>query len=457
MVSSSALVSSALFCLVFLSYYSQNTRGEDFATVSVASLLPSSSCTPNAQRGNSLQVINRNGPCSGKQLSKLTQVSSLAHDALRVASIQARVTGSWANYNSTLLGTQISIPARSGLYLGSGNYVITLSLGTPTKTQTVIFDTGSNINWVQCRPCAVACYSQAEPIFDPVQSSTYRNVTCTDPLCTGLSIRGCSTGTCLYSVTYGDGSSTVGFLATDTLTLTPTNVLNNFVFGCGQNNRGLFKGAAGLLGLGRSSYSLNSQLSGTLGKVFSYCLPSTDSLTGYLNLGSPLKPPTGFTAILTNSRAPSLYFIDLIGISVGATRLNLSPTVFRSVGTLIDSGTVITRLPPMAYAALRAEFQARMTQYARAPAVSILDTCYNFASGTTISYPIIKLHYTSLDVTLPGVGVFYPVGGSTFCLAFAGNTDPAQPGIIGNVQQKTFEVTYDIPGNRIGFATAGCG
>ncbi|KAI7990227.1 DUF21 domain-containing protein [Camellia lanceoleosa] len=44
----------------------------------------------------------------------------------------------------------------------------------------------------------------------------------------------------------------------------------------GRNNRGLFGGASGLMGLGRSDLSLVSQTSGLFGGVFSYCLPSTD-------------------------------------------------------------------------------------------------------------------------------------------------------------------------------------
>ncbi|CAA6670805.1 unnamed protein product [Spirodela intermedia] len=361
-----------------------------------------------------LKILNRNGPCSTMPVTKQTHLTALAHDSLRVASIQSSVAGVPYGNDSVLLGSQVSIPARIGLYIGTANYVITVGFGTPTRTQTVIFDTGSNVNWIQCKPCAVTCYPQQEPLFDPTLSSTYRNITCAAPACLGLSSRGCSGTTCLYGVTYGDGSSTVGFLATDTFTLTSTNVINNFIFGCGQNNRGL-------------PYSLNSQAVSTLGNIFSYCLPSTSSYTGYLNIGNPLKTNAAYTPMLTNTRAPTLYFIDLIGITVGAAQLALSPTVFQSVGTIIDSGTVITRLPPTAYSALRTAFRAAMTQYPLAGAASILDTW-----------------------------IFYVISAAQVCLAFAGNSDSTQIGIIGNVQQKTFEVTYDNVAKRIGFSTGAC-
>ena len=311
------------------------------------------------------------------------------------------------------------------------------------------------MNWIQCQPCVGGCYSQVEPIFDPRSSSTYRNISCTAPACLGLNPRGCSGSTCLYKVTYGDGSLTVGFLATENFTLTSGRVFSNFIFGCGEQNSGLFKGAAGLLGLGRSSYSLNSQLAPTYGNVFSYCLPSTSSATGYLNLGKPVKTP-GYTAMLTNSKAPSLYFIDLVGITVGGTKLAITPATFQAPGTIIDSGTVITRLPPAAYSALRTAFKAAMTKYPLVQGYSILDTCYNFSNFSTVTYPIIKLQYTGYDYTVPGTGVFYVIRSTQVCLAFAGNSASTDIGIIGNVQQATAEVTYDNVLKRIGFAAGGC-
>ncbi|CAA7405153.1 unnamed protein product [Spirodela intermedia] len=405
---------------------------------------------------SALQVVHRNGPCAAKSVSKLTQLEVLVQDSLRVASLQEKVSGVSRGNNTLLLGSQISIPARSGLYLGTGNYVITVGFGTPTKAQTVIFDTGSDVNWIQCKPCAVSCYSQQEPLFDPALSSTYRTFTCTAPACLRLGKRGCSGTTCVYGVTYGDGSSTLGFLARDTLTLTSTNVFSNFIFGCGQDNKGLFRGAAGLIGLGRSLYSLNSQVANSLGDIFSYCLPSTSSSTGYFNIGNPLGSTVFYTPMLTSSLAPSLYFIDLIGITVGEIQLPLSPTVFQSVGTIIDSGTVITRLPPAAYNALRTVFRAAMTQYPLAQGNTLLDTCYDFSNLESITYPVIKLRYTDLEVPLTATGVFFVISSAQVCLAFAGNSDSTEIGIIGNVQQRAFEVTYDNIQKRIGFAVGTC-
>ena len=456
-----------LCCSLLFSFWSRVHGNEAFAKASLKSLTPSSTCSvsdgnlprafPTIAAGSrsSLAIVNRNGACSGELLRNHNPIVALTHDALRVASFHESILPPPTETDTPILESQISIPAKSGVYIGTGDYVITVGFGTPVTAQTVIFDTGSDVSWIQCKPCSASCYSQQDPLFDPTLSSTYRNISCTATACEDLRIRGCSAGTCLYAVSYGDGSLTVGFLAMDTFTLASGHTFDSFIFGCGQKNQGLFKGTAGLIGLGRNSFSLNSQVGPTLGNVFSYCLPSSKSATGYLNIGNPMKTPD-YTAMLTDPRAPSLYFIDLIGITVGDTKLAVSPTVFQSAGTIIDSGTVITRLPPAAYSALRTAFKSAMTQYTPVPGASILDTCYDFSNVTTVTYPVIKLQFTGLDVTLPGTGVFYFIRPSQVCLAFAGNSDANQIGIIGNVQQQTAEVTYDNQQKRIGFSAGAC-
>ncbi|KAG8094786.1 hypothetical protein GUJ93_ZPchr0012g21728 [Zizania palustris] len=107
---------------------------------------------------------------------------------------------------------------------GHGNYVVTIGLGTPASQYTVVFDTGSDTTWVQCRPCVVVCYKQKDRLFDPAKSSTYSNISCASSYCSDLYIHGCAGGHCLYDVQYGDGSYTVGFFAQDTLTLSSDSI-----------------------------------------------------------------------------------------------------------------------------------------------------------------------------------------------------------------------------------------
>ncbi|GMN45586.1 hypothetical protein TIFTF001_014776 [Ficus carica] len=422
----------------------------------------------------SLKVVHKHGPCS--QLHQDSTTTTIDHhtqvlqqDQSRVKSIHARL----AKKSSTAAtdGTRYqqdatTLPAKSGAVVGSGNYIVTVGLGTPKKYLSLIFDTGSDLTWTQCQPCAKSCYNQRETIFDPSKSSTYSNISCTSAECSQLKSAtgnkpGCSsvTSTCIYGIQYGDQSFSVGYFAKDTLTLSSYDVISNFLYGCGQNNQGLFGGSAGLLGLGRDNISIVEQTANKYNRLFSYCLPSSSSLTGYLSFGSAGKPgkPVKYTPLSTLPSSESFYALQFLGISVGGKRLSTPASVFQSAGTIIDSGTVITRLPPTAYASLSGEFKKQMSSYPSTSALSILDTCYDLSSYKTVTIPKITLYFgggTAVD--LDAKGILYAGSISQVCLAFAGNKNDGDVTILGNVQQKTLQVVYDIRGGRIGFGSGGC-
>ncbi|KAI8569357.1 hypothetical protein RHMOL_Rhmol02G0272400 [Rhododendron molle] len=94
---------------------------------------------------------------------------------------------------------------------------------------------------------------------------------------------------CEYEVIYADGFFTIGLFASETLTLTPSDVFLGFAFGCGLHNTSPFSGVtgfsgilAGFLGLGRGPPSLVAQTASKYGSYFSYCLPTLYSSSGTL-------------------------------------------------------------------------------------------------------------------------------------------------------------------------------
>lgn len=271
----------------------------------------------------------------------------------------------------------------------------------------------------------------------------------------------CAGSTCVYGSQYGDNSFSVGFFAKETIRLTSSDAFPNFLFGCGQNNQGLFGEAAGLLGLGQDSISLVSQTSRKYRKYFSYCLPSSSSATGHLTFGKAagggLSKTIKFTPLSTATAVSSFYGLDITALSVGGKKLPIPNSVFSSAGAIIDSGTVITRLPPAAYSALRSTFKKLMSKYPTAPDLSILDTCYDFSNYTSITVPDISFFFNrGVEVTIEGSAILIGTSLKQICLAFAGNSDGSDIAIFGNVQQKTLEVVYDVAGRRVGFAPKGC-
>ncbi|PKA50488.1 Protein aspartic protease in guard cell 2 [Apostasia shenzhenica] len=449
-----SLLSLSLLTLENLSLVAARAVAEEYRVVSADSLIPATVCSAQkAASPSKLIVVHRRGPCSPlSRKSDPSHADLLRHDQARVDSINrlpAAVAGSLAT----------TLPVTPGIALGVGNYIVSIGLGTPRKDFSVVFDTGSDLTWIQCNPCQ-SCYSQQDPIFDPAQSTTYANISCSSSFCNELDDRSCSSSsTCQYSVRYGDQSQTNGSFVQDTLTVAGDEIAG-FRYGCGHQNSGLFGRADGLLGLGREPVSLVVQTGQKYGMVFSYCLPPRSNGTGYLTLGGSggAAREIQYTPLLTNPKLPTFYFVKLVDIAVGGQRLGIPPAVFSaSQGAIVDSGTVITRLPPAAYDQLRRKFQQLMPSYPRAPALSILDTCYDFTGRQTVSVPAVALVFDGgLTANLDFKGIIYVANVSQACLAFAGNDDPADLLIVGNVQQRTFNVVYDLASLRIGFGPNGC-
>ncbi|KAM7463254.1 hypothetical protein LguiA_031375 [Lonicera macranthoides] len=365
--------------------------------------------------------------------------------------------GGGVNYEVEDFGSDVV----SGMDQGSGEYFVRIGVGSPPRSQYVVIDSGSDIVWVQCQPCK-QCYTQSDPVFDPANSASFSGVSCSSTVCTRLDNPGCHTGRCGYEVSYGDGSYTKGTLALETLTFGDT-VVHNVAIGCGHRNRGMFVGAAGLLGLGGGSMSLVGQLSGQTGNAFSYCLVSRGSTSaGSLVFGRGALPVgAAWVPLVRNPRAPSFYYIGLSGVGVGGTRLPIPEDVFRLTqfgdgGVVMDTGTAVTRLPTTAYVAFRDAFIAETGNLPRTSPVSIFDTCYNLNGFVTVRVPTVSFYFSGGPIlTLPAGNFLIPVDEmGTFCFAFA--PTPSGLSIIGNIQQEGIQISFDGANGFVGFGPNVC-
>lgn len=398
-------------------------------------------------------------------LNKRQQKVLLADD-VRVRSIQSHIKNVTSQQAEALSNTTTQIPINSGVTMQTLNYIVTVTLGG--RNMTVIVDTGSDLTWVQCQPCRL-CYNQPEPLFNPSISPSFQSVACNSSACQSLEsatgnsgLCGTNSQTCGYDVSYGDGSYTKGELGQDHLVLGRTSV-DNFVFGCGKNNRGLFGLASGLMGLGRSDLSLISQTSGVFGGVFSYCLPSTEAeSSGSLVFGGDASvfknsTPVSYTKMVPNPQLFSFYFLNLTGMTIGGVAVQDSS--FGKSGFLIDSGTVITRLPPSIYKAVKPEFLKQFSGYPSAPGYSILDTCFDLSAYEEVNIPTIKIYFegnAEMEVDVAGVLYFVKSDASQACLALASLQYEDEIGIIGNFQQRNTRVIYDTKQSQVGFAKETC-
>jgi hypothetical protein len=234
-----------------------------------------------------------------------------------------------------------------------------------------------------------------------------------------------------------------------------SETVSDFQFGCSHEQSDTSDKTDGLMGLGGDVQSLVSQTAATHGNAFSYCLPATSSTSGFLAFGAPNDTSEFVTTPMLRVKDKlTFYNLLLQDIQVDGNLLGISPSVFAN-GTLMDSGTRITTLPLEAYSALSSAFKASMTQYAEAPPWGDFDTCFNFTGveeGDLAIPPIALIFDGGAIVDLDRSGI---MDMTASCLAFYPTTE-SDGSVIGNVQQRTFEVLHDVGQSVFGFRKDAC-
>ncbi|KAG8379365.1 hypothetical protein BUALT_Bualt07G0081000 [Buddleja alternifolia] len=383
-------------------------------------------------------------------------LSRLARDAARVHSILSKHSRAAAALSKP---QQLESPLISGAKQGSGEYFARIGVGRPAKDSLMVIDTGSDVTWLQCQPCS-NCYDQTNPIFNPSSSSTYKPLNCQSDKCSSLQVSACRrTNTCLYQVSYGDGSYTVGDFATETISFASSGgSVDNIALGCGHDNQGLFAASDGLLGLGRGALSLPSQIKAT---SFSYCLVNRDSTSSStLEFNSAHPSDSVLAPLLKNSLISTFHYVGLTGISVGGRPVDIPASLFEigngRGGVIVDSGTAVTRLRTEVYNLVRDSFARLVQNLPSAGDFSLFDTCYDLSSMTTARVPTVSFQFSGgKTLPLPPTNYLIPVDNAgKFCFAFAGTS--GQLSIIGNAQQQGTRVSYDLANNYIGFSPNKC-
>ncbi|GMH11946.1 hypothetical protein Nepgr_013787 [Nepenthes gracilis] len=381
-------------------------------------------------------------------------------------------------FSGHLLGT-----LKSGVPYGSGEYFMDVFIGTPPKLFSLIVDTGSDLNWIQCVPC-YDCFEQTGPHFNPEHSRSFQNITCHDARCHLVASpdppRPCKAEnqTCPYYYWYGDSSNTTGDFAVETFTVNLTTPegkpkigkVEKVMFGCGHWNRGLFHGAAGLLGLGRGPLSFASQLQSYYGQSFSYCLVDRNSDPGVsskLIFGEDRDllrhPDLNFTSLLVGKENPvdTFYYVEIESIVVGEDVLDIPKETWQLSrngvgGTIIDSGTTLSYFAGPAYPVIKEAFVRKIKGYAVVNDFKVLDPCYNVSGVKKFEVPQFGIRFSDgAEWNFPVQNYFISVDKEVVCLAILGNPHTGFS-IIGNYQQQNFHVLYDTKTGRLGFAPTQC-
>ncbi|KAJ3670429.1 hypothetical protein LUZ60_010753 [Juncus effusus] len=337
-----------------------------------------------------------------------------------------------------------------------GEYLMTLSIGTPALKYPAIADTGSDLIWTQCQPCK-SCFEQSTTFYDPSKSSTVGIIPCNSHtylnLCTGnYPPPLCN---CTYNYTYGTGW-TSGTLDTEKFTFNQVQI-PNITFGCStSSDKRYFSGSSGLVGLGRGPLSLISQLGAT---KFSYRLTSFFDIksTSPLFIGPVATLPGNGMKSTSFVNNRNHYYLSLKGISIGNMALLIPSSSFAlksdgSGGFIIDSGTTYTSLQIEAYRQVRKAISSLVKNLPTT--VGQFDLCYQLQSGMPPpSLPNMVLHFNGADMELPDSN-YMIMDGNLWCLAMTASGNLMS--ILGNYQQQNKHILYDVANEMLSFMSALC-
>ncbi|XP_065880206.1 aspartyl protease family protein 2 [Euphorbia lathyris] len=378
-------------------------------------------------------------------------------------------------------------PVISGAYSGSGQYFVSLHLGSPPQSLRLVADTGSDLVWVKCSACNNCSAHNPGSAFLARHSSTFSPIHCFDSKCQLVPRprpNPCNHtrlhSPCRYEYSYADGSLSTGFFSVETTALNSSSgrlkKLNNLAFGCGFKISGpsltgpSFGDAHGVMGLGRSPISFSSQLGRRFGNKFSYCLmdynlsppPTSFLMIGGVRTEVSKNRSINFTPLLVNPLSPTFYFINIKTVSVNGVRLKINPSVWSiddsgNGGTIIDSGTTLSFVAQPAYNAILSAFKRKVKQPSPAELTPGFDLCIN-VSG--ISRPVLP----RLSFRLAGGSVFSPpprnyfleTGDGVRCLAIQAGNSVGGFSVIGNLMQQGYLLEFDRDRSRLGFSRSGC-
>ncbi|XP_023732823.1 aspartyl protease AED3 [Lactuca sativa] len=421
-----------------------------FTLLLLCSLTLVHSISPNCystSQGSTLRVYHVSSPCSPfRPKTPLSWEESVlqmqADDKTRLSFLTSLVAG------------RSFVPVGSGRQIiQSPTYIVKANIGTPAQSLLMALDTSTDMALVPCAGC-VGCSSAT---FDSTKSISYSSLACGADQCKQVQSTGCLGTTCFLNITYGN-SIIQANLAQDNLTLATDSVVG-YPFSCIQKTTGSSLPPQGVLGLGRGPLSFVSQSKTLYQSTFSYCLPSfkSSNFSGTLRLGKNGQPINiKYTPLLVNPRRTSLYYVNLVGIKVGSKVVNIPPSALAfnpntGGGTIIDSGTVFTRLVDGAYTAVRDEFRRRMGK-AVVSTLGGFDTCYTVPIGKQV--PTMTFMFPGLNMSLPQDNfLIHSSSGSTTCLAMS--SSPAL-NVIANMQQQNHRVLFDLPNSRLGISREIC-
>ncbi|KAF4393490.1 hypothetical protein CsatB_009783 [Cannabis sativa] len=442
----------------------------------------------NGEDATRLELIHRNSPKLSGNVRPKTQMENIIQfhrrDVMRIRNMVTR-----RRRRVTEMETSVAMSIHSGSDYGAGEYFVHVKVGSPGQRFMLVADTGSELTWMNCRyKCGHKCGTHKgridddKRVFKADRSSSFRTVPCLSGMCkielaNLFSLASCPTPLtpCAYDYRYLEGSSAIGFFASDTVSVGLTNgrkkKLKNVLIGCTQTIKGDlggFKGADGVLGLGFGKYTFTTKVAEEFGGKFSYCLVdhlSPKNLTNYIVFGhnkieTSLMRSMRHTDLVLGGVYGSLYGVNVLGITIGFTLLKIAPEVWDpnlGGGTIIDSGTSLTYLADPAYKLVTAAFNESISKFERLSTEGgPFEFCFNSTGFNESLVPKLQIHFANGAQFEPPVKSYIiDVAPQKKCLGFVSAGWPGTS-IIGNIMQQNHFWEFDLERSTLAFASSSC-
>ncbi|XP_020082523.1 aspartic proteinase nepenthesin-1-like [Ananas comosus] len=439
--------------------------------LSISILLFFSETTGGLKRSLSFELIYRYSPRSPIYYSNLTDSQRFEDSLLHFENRFLQLNNSQA----MSVGYEITAIRPRIIFYGS-LYMVFLTIGTGNGTigYYLSIDTGSYLTWTQCKPC-INCYPQNDPYFDPHQSPSFIDISCSHQNPCPQGNYHCINNRCHYQVGYIDGSYTKGTLSKDTFGFRSSHsdypeFIEGLVFGCSHDSQLVVPShgyPSGIISLGlfRESFAMQLINHGSQGR-FSYCLPLRGSTSmSFLRFGDDIvqRGPVQTTPI-EPSQGVCFYYIILNDISVGTKRLGFEPGMFArkpngSGGFIVDSGAAVSRLITPAFErvkkVLRAYFRHRNFVEVDPTKYGIsLKLCWLFQPHYQSLMPSMTFHLQGAEMSIPWQSLFHIVQQKgIFCFAML----PLETlTILGAYQQTNTRFTFDVLQLQLAFNPENC-
>jgi hypothetical protein len=362
---------------------------------------------------------------AGRSLTRRQQLRRMALRSKARAAQLLSLSGSSSSPSAS------AMPGK-GQPLGT-EYLISFSIGTPLQPVQVTLDTGSDLVWTQCQPCP-SCYAQALPYYEPNLSATSAEIACDAPACQQLDLSSCGTHkwgnrTCVYTYFYGDRQvcderpTRRGHARSTTTPATRPS--------CPASPSGAASSTTGSSAPTRPAAASPASAAAPCPCRRSL-RPTTSPTVSPTSRGPPPVPSCSAcrrtsmaTPVVTAPLCFAVPWSSRKGIRVGSTRLPVPESAFAlkgngSGGTIIDSGTSVTQLPPLVYGLLHDAFVAQVDL----PVTNDEPLCFAVPSSSRKKHqlPKLELEFEGATLDLPRENYVFEIeegGQSNMCIAVA--------------------------------------